>query len=176
MNIYKVLNEITTYIENNLTADISYEELAKIMGVNVYTFQRIFSLLANVTIADYIRKRRLTLAGYDLYMNKDKIIDIAIKYNYNNATSFLRAFTRFHGIKPSLVTAGAKLKNFPQIKFNENIKMIQDMDYSIINLRELVLYGVKTKTTTATIKQDAPKFFKEVNSKYINKYGPLIML
>lgn len=103
MNIYKVLNEITLYIDENLEYEIDYGVLAKKMGVNEYTMRRIFSLLTNITLAEYIRKRRLSNAGYDLYNGNLKVIDVAIKYGYDNATSFSRSFTAFHGIKPSQV-------------------------------------------------------------------------
>ena len=67
MNIYEVLNNITKYIDNNLDEDINYDVFAKMMGVNTYTMQRMFSLLTNVSLAEYIRKRRLSVAGFDLY-------------------------------------------------------------------------------------------------------------
>lgn len=79
MNIYKSLNEITKYIEDNLEEDIHYEILAKFLGVNTYTLQRLFTMIANISLSEYIRKRRLSNAGFDLYNEKLKIIDIAIK-------------------------------------------------------------------------------------------------
>ena len=111
MNIYKNLNEITKYIDDNLEEEISYEKLSKILGVNVYTMQRLFSMITDISLAEYIRKRRLSNAGYDLYKGNLKVIDVAVKYKYDNATSFSRAFERFHGIKPSLVNKHTKLKN-----------------------------------------------------------------
>ena len=114
MNIYKCLNDITEYIDNHLEDKIDYDILAKMMGVNTYTLHRIFSLITGISLADYIRKRRLSMAGFDLYQTKSKIIDIAIKYKYENATSFSRAFEKFHEIKPSQVKRnGYKLKNYP---------------------------------------------------------------
>lgn len=122
MNIYKCLNEITKYIDDHLEDKIDYDVLAKIMGVNSYTMQRIFSLIAGIYIVKYIRKRRLTNAAYDLYETNAKVMDITMKYQYDNATSFSRAFESFHGIKPSQVNKCSKLKNFPRIIFNEEIK------------------------------------------------------
>ena len=103
MNIYKSLNEIVEYIEKHLEEKIEYKALANILGVNEYTMQTIFNLLSNVTLSEYIRKRRLSNAGIDIYKTEAKIIDIAIKYQYENVTSFSRAFEKFHGIKPSEV-------------------------------------------------------------------------
>ena len=95
MNIYKSLNEITEYIDKNLEEKINYEVLAKKLGVNIYTIQRLFTMIAGISLSEYIRKRRLSSAGFDLYEGNLKIIDIAVKYQYDNATSFSRAFKKY---------------------------------------------------------------------------------
>lgn len=172
MNIYKSLNEITKYIDDNLEEKIDYEVLAKIIGVNSYTMQRIFSLIAGISISEYIRKRRLSNAGYDLYESNLKIIDIAVKYQYDNATSFSRAFENFHNIKPSQVNKLSKLKNFPRIIFNEEIKTTNELEYEIIEKEELVLYGAGIKTNNENISIDAPRFFEEMEINN-NKYGKI---
>lgn len=166
MNIYKCLNEITKYIDNNLENVIDYEILSKILGVNPYTMQKLFSMLTNIPLSEYIRKRRLSNAGFDLYENKYKIIDIAMKYQYDNATSFSRAFEKFHGIKPSLVNKETKLKNFPRIIFNESINITTELDYEIISLEAMNLYGVSISINNKTIGQSAPKFFSKIENKY----------
>lgn len=171
MNIYKVLNDITKYIDDNLEDEIDYEAFSKMMGVNSYTVQRIFSLLTNVSLAEYIRKRRLSAAGFDLYNDNVKVMDVAIKYGYDNATSFSRAFEAFHGIKPSMVSKLSTLKEFPRIVFDENIKVTETMEYEIVNLDDLELYGVGIPTSNETISKDAPKFFEEFLNKYKSIYG-----
>lgn len=173
MNIYKVLNEITEYIDNNLEEKIEYEVLAKMLGVNVYTMQRLFTMIAGISSSEYIRKRRLSNAGYDLYEGNLKVIDVAFKYQYDNATSFSRAFEKFHGIKPSLVNKKTKLKNFPRIVFNENINTTTELDYEIITLDEINLYGISITTNNEKIGKDAPMFFKETKNKYLDKYGKI---
>ncbi len=171
MNIYKSLNEITEYIDKNLEEEIIYEVLAKMLGVNVYTMQRLFTMIAGISVSEYIRKRRLSSAGYDLYEGNLKVIDVAVKYQYDNATSFSRAFEKFHGIKPSLVNKETKLKNFPRIVFNEDINLTTELDYEIINLDEMNLYGVSITTNNDEIGKDAPLFFRQTEDKYLNKYG-----
>lgn len=173
MNIYKCLNEITKYIDDNLENEIDYNVLAKIMEVNSYTMQKIFSLLSGISLADYIRKRRLSNAGYDLYKTNAKVMDIAMKYQYNNATSFSRAFKNFHGIKPSQVNKFSKLKNFPRIIFNEKIKMTNELEYKIIEKNKFFLYGSGIKTNNENISIDAPKLFKEIDSNNKEKYGEI---
>ena len=112
------------------------------------------------------------MAGFDLYNNKLRIMDVAIKYQYNNATSFSRAFQNFHGIKPSEVKRKIyKFKNFPKLTFNEDIELENDISYEIISLDKLVLYGKKIKTTTEKINREAPLFFKQMHNKYYALYG-----
>lgn len=172
MNIYKSLNEVTAYIDDHLEEDIDYEVLAKFLGINTYTFQKLFMLLSGYSLAEYIRKRRLSNAVFDLYKGNCKIIDLAIKYNYNNATSFSRAFKNFHGIKPSLVNSETKLKNFPRIVFDENISITTELDYEIVTLSQLDLYGISIKTNNKEIGHDAPIFFAKIEALYgLVKYG-----
>lgn len=80
------------YIENNLTNEIEYERIAQIALCSQYHFQRMFSFLIGVALSEYIRRRRLTLAAFDLQNSSEKIIDIALKYGYNSPDSFSRAF------------------------------------------------------------------------------------
>lgn len=172
MNIYRELNGIIEYIESNLENEIKYEKLAKMLGVNEYTLQRIFSLLCNISISEYIRNRRLSNAGFDLQNSDNKIIDIAMKYQYENATSFSRAFERFHGIKPSIVKENPEqLKIFTKIVFKEVEPTLNSMEYSIVYRDEIVLYGEGVKTTENKIGKDAPSFFKEFREKYLSIYG-----
>lgn len=173
MNIYKSFNEITKYIDENLEEKINYEVLAKMLGVNVYTMQRLFVMITNISISEYIRKRRLSNAGYDLYEYNLKVIDVAAKYQYDNATSFSRAFEKFHGIKPSSINKKTKLRNFPRIVFNENINLVTELDYEIITLDEIDLYGISVSTNNDKIGNDAPVFFRKIEKKYLNKYGKI---
>ena len=173
LNIYKALNEITLYIDKHLEDEIEYDYLAKILGVNVYTMQRLFTMLVGIPLAEYIRKRRLSCAGVDLYEGKLKVIDVALKYQYDNATSFSRAFERFHGIKPSMVNKNVKLKNLARIVFNEEVKINSELDYEIVELSAMNLYGKGIATNNMNIKNDAPLFFKKFENKYKDKYGPV---
>ena len=127
--------------------------------------------MTNISLSEYIRKRRLTNAGYDFTVSKEKIIDIAIKYQYNNATSFSRAFESFHGVKPSKVSKEIQLKNFPRIVFDEKVKINKSINYQVIELNDLKLYGLGIKTNNERIKEDAPKLFKKLSDYNTKKYG-----
>ena len=172
MNIYKNLNEMIGYIEAHLEDSISYTTLSHMLGVNEYTMHNLFRIIANISLSEYIRKRRLSNAGFDLYHTQAKVIDVALKYQYDNATSFSRAFEKFHGIKPSYVkNHPEKLKLYARITFKEDIVHHQNMEYSILKKEEMILYGKGISTTTQTISQDAPKHFQFMLQTYSSLYG-----
>lgn len=174
MNIYHELNKMIEYIEENLDNEISYNKLSKILGVNEYTMQRLFSLLCNISLAEYIRKRRLSQAGCDLYYENSKVMDIAIKYGYDNATSFSRSFEKFHGIKPSQIKKNKKqLKNFPKLHFEENILKNNEIEYEIVEYDKFILYGKGMPTDEIHIAKDAPNFWSMMDKNYSNIYGTI---
>ena len=121
------------YIEEHLTENIDYEKAAKEAACSSFYFQRIFGILCGVSLGDYIRNRRLTLAGNELSGSESKVIDIALKYGYESPESFSRAFSKFHGITPSEAKKdGSKLKFFSRL----SVKIILDggsvMNYKIV--------------------------------------------
>lgn len=101
MEWLKKLSAAIDYIENNLDSDISYDEAAKIACCSTFYFQRIFSYVAGVSLSEYIRRRRMTQAAFELQRTGAKVIDIALKYGYSSPTSFNRAFQSVHNITPA---------------------------------------------------------------------------
>ena len=99
------------YVEENITKDIDFEEADKRAYSSPFHFQRIFSILCGLSLGDYIRMRRLSLAGEEPSRGSAKIIDIALKYGYDTPESFSRAFTRFHGIAPERGKAQRQCQN-----------------------------------------------------------------
>lgn len=121
------------YIEENLTEKIDYDEAAKQASCSSFYFQRIFSILCGITLGDYIRNRRLTLAGNELSATDNKVIDIALKYGYESPESFTRAFSKFHGVTPSDAKKdGSKLKSFSPLSVKLTLSGGNIMDYKII--------------------------------------------
>ncbi len=167
MNIYKELNKIIEYTENHLTEKIDTKEIAKMIGLNEYTFQRVFPVICDVSFTEYIRNRRLSNAGEELFLEKKKIVDLAIKYQYNNATAFSRAFERFHGIKPSEVKEKPeKLKMYTKLHFEESKEINKNMEYQIIERDQMILYGEYIKTENEKIGKMAPVFYHKCAEKY----------
>lgn len=121
------------YVEEHLTEDIDYEEVAKEAACSNFYFQRIFGILCGISLGDYIRNRRLTLAGDELSATDTKVIDIALKYGYESAESFTRAFSRFHGVTPSEANKdGSKLKSFSRLSVKITLSGGSVMNYKII--------------------------------------------
>lgn len=116
------------------------------MGTNLYTAEQLFKLLTGITIKEYVRYRRLTLAAKDL-RDKKKVIDIAIIYGYTNPASFSRSFSSFHHITPQQAKKGCVTKEFPKIQFDETkYNNVTNIDYKIVYDKEFIIYTRKEKT------------------------------
>lgn len=128
MDIQKSMNKALEYIENNLSCNIDYSLVAKFMNCSEYEFRRIFSFFAQIPLSEYIRRRRLSLAAIDI-KNGEKIIDVAIRYGYDSQAAFSRAFSRLHGVSPSLARdKDVVLKNFPRLTFKLILMEANNMD------------------------------------------------
>lgn len=171
----KRFNDLIEYIEKNLYEEISYKKLSQLLGVNEYTMHRIFLFITNYTLAEYIRKRRLSMSALDLLEEKEKIIDIAIKYKYESSQSFSRAFKKMMGFNPSEINSHQN-----NIKFFSKYELIDEeitdeFNYHIEKNIEFKLYAISMKTTIKDCHNEAPLFWKE-NYKYIegkSEYGLL---
>lgn len=132
------------YIEDHLTEAIDYEMVAKESFSSSYHFQRVFSILSGYTLGEYIRNRRLSLAGAELATGREKVIDIAAKYGYESPDSFAKAFQKFHGITPSQARgSGVKLKNFSRLSLKISLEGGSAMNYRIEEKDEMILTGYK---------------------------------
>ena len=134
------------YIEANLTGEIDYEKVAAENFSSKYHFQRVFSILCGYTLGEYIRLRRLSLAGAELAGGKEKVIDIALKYGYDSPDSFAKAFQKFHGIAPSKARAdGRMLKSFSRLSIKILLEGGNTMNYRIEEKDEMILTGYKCR-------------------------------
>ncbi|MFQ3544670.1 AraC family transcriptional regulator [Halobacillus rhizosphaerae] len=132
MDLLKDMNTAMKYIEENLTNDIDFKEAASLAYCSEYHFTRMFSFLAGITLSEYIRRRRLSLAAFELQNSNIKVIDAAMKYGYHSPDSFTRAFHNLHGITPSEArTNGQQLKAYPAMTFQLSIKGGNAMNYRI---------------------------------------------
>ncbi len=147
------------YVEEHLLEPISYEEAAKRAYSSSFHFQRIFGIVCGYTFGDYIRFRRLSLAGRELAEQNVKVIDVALKYGYVTPESFTRAFVRFHGVSPTQAKRGATLKTFSRLSVKFSLNGGTTMKYRIENKETFDLIVRKkrfpkgTELTTAQISE-----------------------
>lgn len=154
------------YIEANLTRELEVRDIARQAYLSPFYFQRIFSALCGVSVGEYIRSRRLTLAGEELTHTDGRIIDIAAKYGYDSPDSFNRAFQRFHGIAPSAARKpGAKLRSCAPVKLNPNLEGGSMMEYRIVEKPQFTVVGVSRKFHPETSYQQIPEYWTEMYSR-----------
>lgn len=140
------MNAALRYIEEHLTTEIDFKEVARLALCSEYHFKRMFSFLAGVTLSEYIRRRRLTLAAFELRNSNIKIIDVALKYGYNSPDAFSRAFRSMHGVTPSEAKQnGQILTSFPRMTFQLSIKGGTAMNYRIEEKEAFRIVGIKKR-------------------------------
>lgn len=139
------MNRALDYVEEHLTEDIDMNKVAQMACYSTYNFQRMFSFITSISLAEYIRRRRLTLAAFELLNSDKKIIEVALKYGYESPVSFTRAFQSLHGITPTLAREeGAQLKAYPKLSFQISIKGDSEMDYRIETKEGFDIFGIET--------------------------------
>lgn len=132
MEWVKCLQRAIDYMEEHLEDAIDYEEIGRQAYSSSFHFQRVFHMISGYSVGEYIRNRRLTLAGVELSTENVKVIDVALKYGYNSPESFSRAFTKFHGITPAQAKNGnVNLKSFSRISVKLILEGGTAMDYRI---------------------------------------------
>lgn len=156
------LNGAIAYLEEHLADEVDYVRLGQIACCSSYHFQRMFAYMAGVLLAEYIRRRRMSLAAVDLREKDAKIIDVAGKYGYSSPTAFNRAFQSVHGITPSAVKQeGVAVKSFPPITFKITVKGVEEMNYRIETKDAFRIVGV-----SVPLHRDIEQNFAVIPSKW----------
>ena len=144
MEWLKRLGAAIDYIEENLDKEISYDEAAHIACCSTYYFQRIFSYVSGVSLSEYIRRRKMTQAAFELQRTDNKVIDVAHKYGYSSPTSFNRAFQSVHGIAPiAAKSMGCTLCAYPSIQFSIKVLGGSAMAYHIEEKKNIRIIGIR---------------------------------
>lgn len=162
------LQKAIDYIEENITEELDYNEIAKRAGFSSFYFQRIFGILCNCSLGEYIRNRRLTLAGAELYSSNVRVIDIALKYGYESPESFTRAFVKFHGITPSDAKKSTQnLKSFSRLSVEIILKGGSVMNYKIVKKDAFkVIEKISVQSMDDSVnKNTIPAFWEECHKK-----------
>lgn len=165
MDLLKNMNEAINYIEDQLTNEIDFKEVERLALVSEFHFKKMFSYLAGITLSEYIRRRRLTLAAFELKEQNVRVIDIAIKYGYNSPDSFTRAFQSLHGVTPTEARiSGYSLKAFPRMTFQLSIKGGSEMNYRIEEKEVFRIIGIQKRV---------PIIFNGVNPEIASMWAGL---
>ncbi|MFG6117827.1 GyrI-like domain-containing protein [Thalassobacillus sp. B23F22_16] len=162
------LHRAIDYMEDHLLEDISVSSIAEQANVSVFHFQRIFSMLTDTSVGEYLRRRRLTLAAEELNRTESRIIDIAYKYGYETPEAFSKAFRRQHGVTPSKArTHSGKLQSYNRLVIQVSLKGAEPMQYKMVEKEEFQVIGVKREFSIndeGNLK-GIPKMWDEVNAK-----------
>lgn len=131
MEWIRQLNDAMSYVEENLTGEITLEGAARRAACSAYHFQRMFPYMTGIPFSEYVRRRRMTAAAMELAEGA-RVVDTALRYGYESPTAFNRAFQAVHGLPPSAAQVrGAALRSFPRITFTLSIKGEEAMEYRI---------------------------------------------
>lgn len=167
MNPLEDMNKALAYIEEQLSGEIDYKEAARLAVCSEYHFKRMFSFLAGLPLSEYVRRRRLTLAAFELQQSPFRIIDIAVKYGYNSPDAFTKAFQLFHGVTPSEARVhGQPLKAFPRMTFQLTVKGGNEMNYRMEEKEAFRIVGLQKRV---------PIIFEGVNPEIAAMWGSLDM-
>jgi len=163
MDTVKNMQRAIDFLEDNILDNLSSELIASQAFMSSFHFQRTFSVICGITLGEYIRNRKLTLAGTEVISTSAKIVDIAFKYGYESHESFSRAFTRFHNVSPMTARSQGEINSFNKI----SVKSILEGNLSMERLRERG-YSVKENGTVyyTTDLDKTLKWFEDVMGWY----------
>ena len=150
------------YIESHLTDPLPVGEISGVAGLSPFYYQRIFGALCGMTVGEYIRSRRMTLAAQDLTRTGDRIIDIALRYGYDSPDSFAKAFQRFHGVSPSRAREpGVSLRSMAPLHIKVSLEGGSMLEYRITKKEPFTIIGVRRPFHSDTSYEEIPKFWDE---------------
>ncbi|MEU3184645.1 AraC family transcriptional regulator [Streptomyces sp. NPDC006923] len=140
------LNQAMEHIERHLDQDIQADELARIAATSEYHLRRMFSALAGIPLSEYIRRRRLTLAGAEVLAGRETLLEIAVRYGYGSGEAFARAFRAMHGIGPGEARrTGAALSSQSRMAFHLTVEGSVSMRYRVVDKADFTVVGLKAR-------------------------------
>ena len=161
MDWVRTINSAIAYMEDHLTERIELDDIARSVNLSAFHFHRAFSMLTEMSPAEYLRKRRLSQAGAELANGKEKIIDVALKYGYDTPESFTKAFTRYHGVSPAQAKKGSPIRFMSRYTVRITIEGDCIMEYKIEKreAQDLLVYAQEFHAETS--KREIPEFWDE---------------
>lgn len=165
------LKKSIEYVEENLLANISADDIAEHVHMSSFYLQRGFQIVTGYTIGEYIKNRRLYEAACELSGSDKKVIDIAYKYGYDTPESFTKAFKRFHNVTPSMVRKHRNLmKQFLPLRIKISVQGGDKMIYSYERVKEFTVIGFEGVFSFPSSYEKIPKFWGEIKRKYFQNY------
>lgn len=170
MELVESLNGALRYLEQNLLEDADSAKAARHVGLSRFYLERTFSALTGMSVSEYIRARRLTLAGQELLCGDAKVIDLALKYGYDTPESFTKAFSRFHGVTPTAARQfSTLLKCQNPLAITIKMEGAEQMNYKIEEMDAFTVYGVERAFHMDNSMQEIPKFWDEFFQKGLHE-------
>ena len=140
------LNQAMEHIEQRLDGSVDVRELARTAATSEYHLRRMFSALAGMPLSEYIRRRRLTVAGARVLAGRETLLDIAVRYGYGSGEAFARAFRAVHGVGPGEARrTGAALSSQPRMTFRLVVEGSGSMRYRVLRRPEFTVVGPKAR-------------------------------
>lgn len=161
------LQRAINYMEDNIMESISIEDIANQANVSVYHFQRMFMILTDISVGDYLRRRRLTLAAQELFRGSCKVIDLAYKYGYETPEAFTKAFRKHHGVSPSEARKySGTLTSYSRLTIQVSLKGAEPMKFRMVEREGFQVIGMKRQFSCINDENliGIPKLWNEVNS------------
>jgi AraC family transcriptional regulator len=177
MEWIRAVEDALAYIEEHITDDLTISRVAAEVNISPFYFQKGFSMLCGYTMGEYIRMRRLSLAGSEILSSGRKVIDLAVQYGYDSPDSFTKAFTRFHGSTPTDVRKnGAPLKSFAPLHIRLTLEGGMVTEYRIEEKPAFKVMGLSRIFSYESANAEVPKYWDEMHScaeerPVMGKYG-----
>ncbi|MEV6975231.1 AraC family transcriptional regulator [Kitasatospora sp. NPDC093806] len=140
------LNQAMEHIEEHLDGTVDVAELARIATTSEYHFRRLFSALAGMPLSEYLRRRRLTLAGAEVLAGERTLLDVAVRYGYGSGEAFARAFRAMHGVGPGEARRdGSVLVSQPRMSFRLVVEGSSSMEYRVVEKPAFRIVGRRAR-------------------------------
>lgn len=152
------------FIEEHITEPLDIAAIARQMNISAFYYQKIFTMICGFPVGEYIRSRRLSLAGSELARTRKKVIDIALKYGYDTPEGFTRAFTKFHGVSPSAARSGAPLRSFARLSVTIIMKGGSIMNYKVVKKQAFKVVEKRTTQSVSENENSVPRFWDRAHA------------
>ncbi|GHF46060.1 AraC family transcriptional regulator [Streptomyces mashuensis] len=174
------LNQALDHIEHCIgqpePREVDVAELARVAATSEYHFRRLFSALAGMPLSEYVRRRRLTLAGAEVLDGRRTLLEVAVRYGYGSGEAFARAFRAVHGVGPGEARrGGATLRSQPRMSFRLVVEGSSDMRYRIVEKDAFRVVGPSTRVPLvhSGVNQAIAEFVRGIGRETLDRLAGL---